>query len=115
MYPDEQILKSKIELLNMTNTNTVDYAMDIHNLTSREVFEVDETIAMESHTIKQMVEDDYANNAIPLPNVTSHIVTKVIEYGQKHVELRDGDSTDVGKSGDWTIKKFVGLHQRDQS
>ncbi|KAM1005488.1 hypothetical protein ACFX1T_002385 [Malus domestica] len=28
MYPDEQILKSKIELLNMTNR--VDYAMDIH-------------------------------------------------------------------------------------
>jgi translation initiation factor 3 subunit E len=28
LYPDEQILKSKIELLN--NTNMVDYAMDIH-------------------------------------------------------------------------------------
>lgn len=28
MYPDEQILKSKIELLN--KTNMVDYAMDIH-------------------------------------------------------------------------------------
>lgn len=28
LYPDEQILKSKIELLN--KTNMVDYAMDIH-------------------------------------------------------------------------------------
>lgn len=28
LYPDEQILKAKIELLN--KTNMVDYAMDIH-------------------------------------------------------------------------------------
>ena len=28
LYPDEQILKSKIELLN--KTNMIDYAMDIH-------------------------------------------------------------------------------------
>ncbi|GKD05058.1 eukaryotic translation initiation factor 3 subunit E, partial [Tanacetum coccineum] len=28
IYPNEQILKAKIELLN--NTNMVDYAMDIH-------------------------------------------------------------------------------------
>ncbi|TQE14041.1 hypothetical protein C1H46_000335 [Malus baccata] len=70
MYPDEQILESKIKLLNMTNT--VDYAMDNWTSTSpsitrrcspsREVFEVDETIAMKSHTIKQMVEDDYTIN-----------------------------------------------------
>ncbi|KAB2621319.1 S-phase kinase-associated protein 1-like protein 6 [Pyrus ussuriensis x Pyrus communis] len=103
MYPDEQIIKSKIELLNMTST--VDHAMDIHKSLHHtkvfpKVFEVDEAIAMESQTIKQMVEDDYANNAIPLPNVTSHIVTKVIEYGRKHVERRDCDNTDVGKSGD---------------
>lgn len=73
-----------------------------------EAFEVDEAVAMESQTIKHMVEDDCADNAIPLPNVTSHILAKVIEYCRKHVEGRtDGDSTDVGKIGDEnTLKKF---------
>ncbi|KAM1987134.1 hypothetical protein ACFX15_034438 [Malus domestica] len=73
-----------------------------------EAFEVDEAVAMESQTIKHMVEDDCADNAIPLPNVTSHILAKVIEYCRKHVEGRtDGDSTDFGKIGDEsTLKKF---------
>ncbi|KAL5556440.1 hypothetical protein UlMin_038676 [Ulmus minor] len=33
-----------------------------------------------------MIEDDCANNGIPLPNVTSKILSKVIEYYKKHVE-----------------------------
>ncbi|KAM1330893.1 hypothetical protein EV1_043091 [Malus domestica] len=33
-----------------------------------------------------MVEDDCADNGIPLPNVTSKILAKVIEYCRKHVE-----------------------------
>ncbi|XP_074587259.1 SKP1-like protein 1 [Curcuma longa] len=51
-----------------------------------EVFEVDEAVAMESQTIKHMIEDDCADNGIPLPNVTSKILSKVIEYCKKHVE-----------------------------
>ncbi|XP_050156716.1 uncharacterized protein LOC126630609 [Malus sylvestris] len=35
-----------------------------------------------------------------LPELLENSTTKVIEYGRKHVEGRDGDSTDVGKSGD---------------
>ncbi|WMV33059.1 hypothetical protein MTR67_026444 [Solanum verrucosum] len=34
-----------------------------------------------------MIEDDYANTIIPLPNVTSKILTKVIEYSKHHVEV----------------------------
>ncbi|KAK1297087.1 SKP1-like protein 1B [Acorus calamus] len=45
-----------------------------------EVFEVEETVALELQTIKQMIEDDCADNGIPLPNVTSKILSKVIEY-----------------------------------
>ncbi|MBA0868610.1 hypothetical protein Goshw_016218 [Gossypium schwendimanii] len=51
-----------------------------------ENFEVDEAVALESQTIKHMIEDDCADNGIPLPNVTSKILSKVIEYCKKHVE-----------------------------
>uniref|UniRef100_A0A7N0U357 SKP1-like protein n=1 Tax=Kalanchoe fedtschenkoi TaxID=63787 RepID=A0A7N0U357_KALFE len=51
-----------------------------------ESFEVDEIVALESQTIKHMIEDDCADNGIPLPNVTSRILAKVIEYCKRHVE-----------------------------
>ncbi|OAY50541.1 SKP1-like protein 1B [Manihot esculenta] len=51
-----------------------------------ETFEMDEAVALESQTIKHMIEDDCADNGIPLPNVTSKILSKVIEYCKKHVE-----------------------------
>ncbi|KAM0013571.1 putative S-phase kinase-associated protein [Helianthus debilis subsp. tardiflorus] len=51
-----------------------------------ETFEVEEVVALESQTIKHMIEDDCANTTIPLPNVTSMIISKVIEYCKKHVE-----------------------------
>ncbi|GAV79380.1 Skp1 domain-containing protein/Skp1_POZ domain-containing protein, partial [Cephalotus follicularis] len=51
-----------------------------------ETFEVDEAVALESQTIKHMIEDDCTDNAIRLPNVTSKILSKVIEYCKKHVE-----------------------------
>lgn len=51
-----------------------------------ETFEVEEVVALESQTIKHMVEDDCADSVIPLPNVTSKILAKVIEYCKKHVD-----------------------------
>jgi S-phase kinase-associated protein 1 len=50
-----------------------------------EEFEVEETVAMESQTIRHMIEDECADNGIPLPNVNSKILSKVIEYCNKHV------------------------------
>ncbi|XP_010416502.1 PREDICTED: SKP1-like protein 1A [Camelina sativa] len=52
-----------------------------------ESFEVDELVALESQTIAHMVEDDCVDNGVPLPNVTSKILAKVIEYCKKHVEV----------------------------
>ena len=54
-------------------------------------FEVDEDVAMESNTIKNMLEDLSDSEAIPLPNVTGKILSKVIEYCKKHVETRKSD------------------------
>ncbi|KAF3538820.1 hypothetical protein F2Q69_00020831 [Brassica cretica] len=38
-----------------------------------------------------MVEDDCVDNGIPLPNVTSKILAKVIEYCKKHVDASSDD------------------------
>ncbi|KAA8528772.1 hypothetical protein F0562_036127 [Nyssa sinensis] len=51
-----------------------------------EIFEVDEAVALESQTIKHAIEDYFADDGIPLPNVTSKILSKVIDYCKKHVE-----------------------------
>ena len=75
-----------------------------------EVFEVDQAVALESQTIKHMIEDDCADNGIPLPNVTSKILSKVIEYCKKHVEApttedRVPDSDDDLKAFDTEFVK----------
>jgi len=49
-----------------------------------ETFEVEEAVALLSQTIRHMIEDDCANNTIPLPNVTGATLSKVIEYCTKH-------------------------------
>ncbi|KAM3194022.1 hypothetical protein ACQJBY_070587 [Aegilops geniculata] len=49
-------------------------------------FDIEEAVAMESQTICHMIEDDCVDNGIPLPNVNSKILSKVIEYCKKHVQ-----------------------------
>ncbi|CAN0914267.1 SKP1-like protein 1A [Linum grandiflorum] len=60
-----------------------------------QIFEVEESVAKESQTIKHMIEDDCAGGDIPLPNVESKILAKVIEYCKKHIE------TDAAELKQW--------------
>ncbi|KAL0799843.1 hypothetical protein Bca101_055018 [Brassica carinata] len=56
-----------------------------------ESFEVDEAVALKCETIKHMIEDNCTGDGIPLPNVTSATLAKVIEYCKKHAEAAAGD------------------------
>ncbi|XP_020704428.1 SKP1-like protein 1 [Dendrobium catenatum] len=67
-----------------------------------EEFVVDGAVAMLSQTIRHMIEDDCAESGIPLPNVNSKILAKVIEYCKKHVEC---DPAEASAGGDKTIEE----------
>jgi S-phase kinase-associated protein 1 len=74
-------------------------------------FEVDEAVALKSPTIKQMMEDDCAENRIPLPNLASKILAKVIGYSKKHVEAENPeDRTSEYHLEAWDAK-FVEVFQ----
>ncbi|CAN0900496.1 SKP1-like protein 11 [Linum grandiflorum] len=60
-----------------------------------QTFEVEESVAIESQTIKHMIEDDCASGDIPLPNVESNILAKVIEYCKKHIKTEDSDAAEL--------------------
>ncbi|KAL6601671.1 hypothetical protein ACP70R_005979 [Stipagrostis hirtigluma subsp. patula] len=60
-----------------------------------EEFEVEEAVAMQSQTIKHLIEDGCVENGIPLPNVNGRILSKVIEFCKKHVQAH-GDAAAGG-------------------
>ncbi|KAI3698852.1 hypothetical protein L2E82_42724 [Cichorium intybus] len=76
-----------------------------------ETFEVAEAVALESQTIKHMIEDDCANTIIPLPNVTSKTIAKVIEYCKKHVDTPETDDKTAKESLNSFDTEFVKVDQ----
>uniref|UniRef100_A0A803LSU8 SKP1-like protein n=1 Tax=Chenopodium quinoa TaxID=63459 RepID=A0A803LSU8_CHEQI len=59
----------------------------------KEFFKIDENAARLSQTLKFMIEDlGDSNNLIPVPNVNSKILSKVIEYCNKHVVADNPES-----------------------
>jgi S-phase kinase-associated protein 1 len=50
-----------------------------------QIFEVDEEAALQSVTIKNMIEDTGSDAIVPVPNVDSNILAKVVEYCKYHV------------------------------
>ncbi|XP_037438261.1 SKP1-like protein 1 [Triticum dicoccoides] len=70
-------------------------------------FVVEEMVAMESQAIKHMIEDDCANNIIPLPNVKAEILAMVIKYCKQHVEKHGAEATDsTTKASERYLKTF---------
>jgi S-phase kinase-associated protein 1 len=65
-----------------------------------ETFEVDEAVALESQTIKYLIEDGCANSTIPIPNVTGKILAMIIEYCKKHVEAEAASSDEKPSEDD---------------
>jgi S-phase kinase-associated protein 1 len=53
-----------------------------------DLFDVDEAVAFESQTIKNMIEDTGTTSALPLRNVSSRILLKFIEYYKYHVKTQ---------------------------
>lgn len=82
-----------------------------------EMFEVEESVAIQSQTIKHMIEDGCADRVIPLLNVSGEVLSKVIVYLKKHVESTASAATDddSDKSGEESLKawdaEFVGVEQ----
>ncbi|KAL3634332.1 SKP1-like protein 1A [Castilleja foliolosa] len=74
-----------------------------------EIFEVEEAVAVESQTIKHMIEDDCAYAEIPIHNVTGVILSKVIEYCKRHVGAAASNADDKPSSthvSDEELKAF---------
>ncbi|KAL2459967.1 SKP1-like protein 11 [Abeliophyllum distichum] len=68
--------------------------------TDGETFEVEESVAVQFQSIKHMFEDNLAGSFIPLPNINSEILAKVIDYCKHHVN----DTTD--EVADENLKGF---------
>ncbi|XP_055816840.1 SKP1-like protein 1 [Solanum dulcamara] len=54
-------------------------------------FEVEEAAVIQSEMIKNMIEDGCATSVIPLPNIDSKTLTKVIEYLNKHITKNEDE------------------------
>uniref|UniRef100_A0A453MNG2 SKP1-like protein n=1 Tax=Aegilops tauschii subsp. strangulata TaxID=200361 RepID=A0A453MNG2_AEGTS len=75
----------------MATSDTGEKKMIMLKLSDGKEFDVEEVVAMESQTIRHMIEDDCADKAIPIPNINSKILSKVIEYCDKHVPAKPGN------------------------
>uniref|UniRef100_A0ACD5XK66 Uncharacterized protein n=1 Tax=Avena sativa TaxID=4498 RepID=A0ACD5XK66_AVESA len=69
---EEEVVAEKIKMITLKSSDG-------------ENFEIKNEAAALSQTIKHMIEEDYVENGVPLPNVNSNILAKVIEYCNKHV------------------------------
>ncbi|XP_016443296.1 SKP1-like protein 1 [Nicotiana tabacum] len=63
-------------------------------------FEVEEAAVIQSEMIKNMIEDGCATSVIPLPNIDSITLSKVIEYLNKHITRDEDEDEDDDKDKD---------------
>ncbi|XP_023882200.2 SKP1-like protein 1B [Quercus suber] len=72
-----------------------------------ETFKVEEKVAMESQTLKDMIEDGFVVSVIPLPKIASQTLSRVIEYCKKHVEASDQSEVDTSYPVDKTDQSLT--------
>lgn len=77
-------------------------------------FEVDEAVALECQTIKNMIEDDCTDGGIPLANVNSATLSKVIDYCKKHVEAAAAAEANAGDKDIYGANKDIELKTWDE-
>ncbi|KAJ4850667.1 SKP1-like protein 13 [Turnera subulata] len=67
-----------------------------------EEFVVEEAVAVQSQTIKHLIEDGCSTDgSIPLPNVTGAVLSKVIEYCKKHSSSSGGTKEEEKELEAW--------------
>ncbi|KAK8693313.1 hypothetical protein V6N13_070902 [Hibiscus sabdariffa] len=59
------------------------------------ILEVEEAVAVQSQMIKNMIEDDCANEEIPLPDITGEILSMIIEYCKMHVDGENNSNNEL--------------------
>ncbi|KAK8560949.1 hypothetical protein V6N13_026384 [Hibiscus sabdariffa] len=52
-----------------------------------EIFEVDETVALRSSTIKNMIKEDRVDGEIPIPDVNGKTLSKVLAYCKRLTDV----------------------------
>ncbi|MCL7043561.1 hypothetical protein MKW94_014675 [Papaver nudicaule] len=71
-----------------------------------DVFELEESCAMLSQTIKHMIEDDCAGNVISLANISTEILARVVVFLEKHGEIKERYEDEKQELIEWN-KKFI--------
>ncbi|XP_037424832.1 SKP1-like protein 1 [Triticum dicoccoides] len=77
----------------MADAEACETKMSILKSSDEEEFQVEEVVAMESQTIRHMIDDGCANNKILLPIINSKILSMVIEYCKKHIQAKPTTDT----------------------
>ncbi|KXZ48119.1 hypothetical protein GPECTOR_30g215 [Gonium pectorale] len=71
-----------------------------------QMFEVEEEVAYQSQTVKNLVEDAGKDDPVPLPNVSGRILAKVIEYSKYHVEAEKKGADDKPAKSEDDVKRW---------
>ncbi|KAJ6353486.1 hypothetical protein OIU76_002495 [Salix suchowensis] len=53
-----------------------------------QIFEVEESVAMEFATVKSFFEDSPSTDTVPLPNVTAKPLSQVIEFCKEQIKFK---------------------------
>ncbi|PKU77529.1 SKP1-like protein 4 [Dendrobium catenatum] len=48
---------------------------------------VEEAVAMKSEIIRHMIEDNFTEDVIPIPNVTASVLSNIFDYCKKHMDF----------------------------